>query len=474
MTACDMYYSALIEYRKFESRDEIKKRCEILLSCANELYESDIIENYEIKIKLFSLFFELFSLRGYVGADIIEEIETINSQLKEDFEAFETNHFEAFKSNLQEIEADANKDKENDDLKSAREKYSTLVEPYRELLEDEQKAQELESKVNELDSEIQRENIMRYIIPIFLILIVIFYLIKKIRRFSFHIEKIIYKLEQKIKKLERIEETIEEIKIKIDKCRGKYEEYYFYAKIFGIFFAAIGAVFTISDRVPQLNFLIPLLNLLGILDIILIILTILFGLLSFSNYISYKSLKERLDAKVQERKNNEKTFKEFFVNLETGDPNFIVVVGDVFEQYIEPIKEFLKLISEEHFNYTEIIPMYLITEHLGKIKTGEREVTHFVEIDERSLELRDNEIKDVHKIGFNLLLIGFINDNALIKDLIDQGLSKIDWLYSDGDFEFIPNAFIKEKDTIICSGKDKDAISNGLRRLLEKLYEEDR
>ena len=90
--ACDMYYHAIEEYKKFKDNNEIKELCKQFLLCANELYESGAIENYEIKIKLFSILFKLFETHKYFGGDAIDEIENINDQFKEDFTAFENNH----------------------------------------------------------------------------------------------------------------------------------------------------------------------------------------------------------------------------------------------------------------------------------------------------------------------------------------------------------------------------------------------
>lgn len=165
------------------------------------------------------------------------------------------------------------------------------------------------------------------------------------------------------------------------------------------------------------------------------------------------------------------SLREFFSNPETGEPNFIVVVGNTYHDYIEPVKEFVKIISEEFFSYREIIPQYAKTKHFGWL-TMKKEIEHFVEVDERTLIWRDDEIKEVHKIGFNLLLIGFIEDNTLIKDLVDQGLSKIDWLYSNGNYEYIPDAFVKGKAAIICSGETAEAIPNAIKKLAERLGKE--
>jgi len=458
ITACDMYYSALIEYRKFESRDEIKKRCEILLSCANELYESSAIENYEIKIELFSLFFELFDLHDYVGADAIGEIESINSKLKEDFIKFEEGWKGAFKSAMQEIEADAIRDEEAGDLKSAKDKNSALIEPYRELLEDEQKAQELENKVSELDSEIQRQHVL-YVGISFIVLLGIIYLWRYKKREPLQVEMEKEKTEEEL--------TEEQIKAKIEKYEKKYKHAIY-------FITVIIAILSFASYVNESVISLPMSFIVLICGVFLFIEIWKF----IKNYhlkgeLEKQTPKREIEEK-EEKDSEEKTLRDFFVDPETGEPNFVVIVGNAFEQYMKAVKEFLGIISEEgYFSIAEILPTYRVTKYLGNFKTKEKEQKHFVEVDTDSITIKDNEIISKITAEFNLLLAGFFYENELIKELVDQELSKVDWEFSTGEFELIHDAFAKGKDVVICSGKDKDAISKGLRSLLEKLYEED-
>ena len=238
--ACDMYYHAIEEYKKFKDNNEIKELCKQFLLCANELYESGAIENYEIKIKLFSILFKLFETHKYFGGDAIDEIENINDQFKEDFTAFENNHFSTLKSTLEEIEKDAVEDEKKGDLKSARDKYSALIDPYEKYLENEQKANELRSKVSKLNSEIQEKERNEKIlialgVVIFIVALYYFWKYKKREQLE---------TETKEKEIEE-ELTEEEIKTKMEGYKKEYKSYKEYFEIFVGFLAVISFLFLI-------------------------------------------------------------------------------------------------------------------------------------------------------------------------------------------------------------------------------------
>ncbi len=176
------------------------------------------------------------------------------------------------------------------------------------------------------------------------------------------------------------------------------------------------------------------------------------------------------------------SFREFFSNPETGEPNFIVAVGNTYCDYIESVKEFVEIISEEFFSYKEIIPQYAKTQHLGRIKM-KKEIKHYVEVDPMSIIFKDDEITRQIKIGYNLLLIGLPfktvgemkmlqTENELISELIENGKSQINWEFSDGDYEYIPDAFVEGKAAIICSGENAEAIPRAIKKLAERLGKE--
>jgi len=107
-------------------------------------------------------------------------------------------------------------------------------------------------------------------------------------------------------------------------------------------------------------------------------------------------------------------------------------------------------------------------------------VTHFVEIDPMSIVVNDDEVTQTMKIGYNLILVGGPGlvvcvgaepqvANTLTKELIDQGLSTLDWATSLGEYEYIPNAFAEGKDVIIVAGADREATRYAVKTLINDL-----
>ncbi len=107
-------------------------------------------------------------------------------------------------------------------------------------------------------------------------------------------------------------------------------------------------------------------------------------------------------------------------------------------------------------------------------------VTHFVEIDPMSITVNDDEVTETMKIGYNLILVGGPGlvvcvgsepkvANMLTKELIDQGLSKVDWSTSLGEYEYIPNAFAEGKDVLIVAGADREATRYAVKTLINDL-----
>ncbi len=69
--------------------------------------------------------------------------------------------------------------------------------------------------------------------------------------------------------------------------------------------------------------------------------------------------------------------------------------------------------------------------------------------------LKDIEISDFHKKGFNLILFGGPYANLLTKELVESGRSTVDWERSSGDFEVVSDAFSEGQYAIIVAGKDR-------------------
>ncbi|MPW39543.1 S-layer protein [Thermococcus sp. 101 C5] len=79
----------------------------------------------------------------------------------------------------------------------------------------------------------------------------------------------------------------------------------------------------------------------------------------------------------------------------------------------------------------------------------------------------DSEL-DLNAVDSNLILVGGPVANAITKYLVDQGLSTVDWENSDGDLEYIEDAF-GTFDVLIVAGKDRYATRDAAKELMEYL-----
>lgn len=79
----------------------------------------------------------------------------------------------------------------------------------------------------------------------------------------------------------------------------------------------------------------------------------------------------------------------------------------------------------------------------------------------------DSEI-DVNAVDSNLILVGGPVANAITKYLVDQGLSTVDWENSEGDLEYIEDAF-GTFDVLIVAGKDRYATRDAAKELMQYL-----
>ena len=113
-------------------------------------------------------------------------------------------------------------------------------------------------------------------------------------------------------------------------------------------------------------------------------------------------------------------------------------------------------------------------------------ITHPVDIDPTEIVMEDSYIivNPVIKSSKNLILVGgpglvtqgvgpdgetFAICNQLTKDLVDLGLSKVDWFTSPGEYEYIADAFADGKDVIIVAGADRIGTKQAVQKLLEDL-----
>ncbi|RLF80670.1 hypothetical protein DRN32_02595 [Thermococci archaeon] len=100
------------------------------------------------------------------------------------------------------------------------------------------------------------------------------------------------------------------------------------------------------------------------------------------------------------------------------------------------------------------------------VKTEKVKTIEITEITE-PITVLDSEV-DVNAVDSNLILVGGPVANAITKYLVDQGLSTVDWENSDGDIEYIEDAF-GTYDVLIVAGKDRYATREAAKELMEYL-----
>lgn len=79
----------------------------------------------------------------------------------------------------------------------------------------------------------------------------------------------------------------------------------------------------------------------------------------------------------------------------------------------------------------------------------------------------DSEL-DLNAVDSNLILVGGPVANAVTAYLVEQGLSTVDWENSEGDLEYIEDAF-GTFDVLIVAGKDRYATRDAAKELMEYL-----
>ena len=84
-----------------------------------------------------------------------------------------------------------------------------------------------------------------------------------------------------------------------------------------------------------------------------------------------------------------------------------------------------------------------------------------VKIEPASLIKSDIDVTGADKVKKNLILIGNENNNLIIKDIYDAGLSKVVWSRSFGQWEYLRNVFY-ENSVLIVGGRNGEATNNAL------------
>ncbi|MCK4433314.1 MAG: S-layer protein [Methanomicrobia archaeon] len=156
-----------------------------------------------------------------------------------------------------------------------------------------------------------------------------------------------------------------------------------------------------------------------------------------------------------------------------GVDDYWVNTGDA-QVYIE-----LMIDDADDLAHTDLIVQggFSITHYAGETVTTE---IVLVDIDPMSIVVNDDEVTDTMKATSNLVLVGGPGlvvcvgatpqvANTLTQDLVDQGLSVVDWATSTGEYEYVADAFAEGKDVVIVAGADRDATRHAVELLLNDL-----
>ncbi|MBU7024792.1 MAG: S-layer protein, partial [Theionarchaea archaeon] len=69
---------------------------------------------------------------------------------------------------------------------------------------------------------------------------------------------------------------------------------------------------------------------------------------------------------------------------------------------------------------------------------------------------------------YNLILIGGPVANIVVKQLVDEGISTVDWTTSPGEWEYITDPY-GDCDILIIAGADRDATREAAQDLIDQL-----
>ena len=108
------------------------------------------------------------------------------------------------------------------------------------------------------------------------------------------------------------------------------------------------------------------------------------------------------------------------------------------------------------------------------MKTIETEVEGERRIEPSSLVWLASEVTEKELTQYNVIVIGGPDVNPFTEELVEKGLSTVDWMNSKGEWEFIANPFGYGKDWLIVAGKDRDKTKLAAKKLYYslKMYKE--
>ncbi|MCS4542029.1 MAG: S-layer protein [Euryarchaeota archaeon] len=87
----------------------------------------------------------------------------------------------------------------------------------------------------------------------------------------------------------------------------------------------------------------------------------------------------------------------------------------------------------------------------------------------KTIAVLDTEITATTKATYNIVLVGGSEANALVKDLVDRGISKVSWTATDGAVEYLANPYGTGKDVLIVAGATRAGTRKAVEDLIAKL-----
>ena len=161
-----------------------------------------------------------------------------------------------------------------------------------------------------------------------------------------------------------------------------------------------------------------------------------------------------------------------FVDKTTGAPASVVVVGEKApggaSDTIAAADVAAQIGNLAFITKTATYPTTAEIPGLAKV-TGVT-ITTTIRYDiTKSIALLDSEVTTAIKTTYNLILVGGPVANAIVKDLVDKKLSKVDWTKGEGTVEYIINPWGTGKDVLIVAGPTRKETRAAAADLITKL-----
>jgi predicted RNA-binding Zn-ribbon protein involved in translation (DUF1610 family) len=146
--------------------------------------------------------------------------------------------------------------------------------------------------------------------------------------------------------------------------------------------------------------------------------------------------------------------ESWFIDPATGQPNVIIVIG-------------------AHANASDLVSAALIAKVVESIITSAGQTIKYtanVKIDPVELIKLDIEVNTATNTR-NLILVGGLVYNSIVKDLVDMGASTVDWATSRGEWEWIADPMAKGYDVLIVAGANREETRKAAETSLEYVSE---